>query len=114
MAAHEPPEKPRFCCLKRRALVYDTTSGSYTIKVDDIIRQNYEDYWPFQFGPPKTRSDSWDIFLDYRNDKALAVEPHQPPEGGVFLAGLQLNKLGIWGKLLRKAGVLSNGYSIRP
>jgi hypothetical protein len=75
---------------------------------------DYEDYWPFQLGPPKTRSDSWDLFLDEKKDQAMAVGPDRSPEDGIFVAGLQLSKLGVWGRLLRRTGALSNGYIIRP
>ncbi|KAI0016705.1 hypothetical protein F4780DRAFT_758382 [Xylariomycetidae sp. FL0641] len=108
--------KPRTKWIKRRALVYDSTAGSYTIKTDDRIREaDYDAYWAFYLGPcPKTRSDSWDLFLDCEKDKAQAVEPNNPPEDCVFVTGLHLNQLGSWGKFLRKTGVLDGGYILRP
>ncbi|KAI3317964.1 hypothetical protein HD806DRAFT_513253 [Xylariaceae sp. AK1471] len=114
MSTPNSSEKARVCCLKRRALVYDTTFDSYTIKVDDKVQQNYEDYWSFQLGPPGKRSDSWDLFLDEKNDQAMAVGPDRQPGDGIFVAGLELSKLGVWGRLLRRTGVLSTGYIIRP
>ncbi|KAI1270848.1 hypothetical protein F5Y07DRAFT_384973 [Xylaria sp. FL0933] len=107
-------EKARSCCLKQRALVYDTTFDSCTIKRDKKIRENYEDYWPFQFGPPTTRADSWDLFLDEKADRATAVGSDPPPRTANYVAGLQLSRLGIWGRFLRKTGALNNGYIVRP
>ncbi|KAI0973988.1 hypothetical protein F4678DRAFT_458776 [Xylaria arbuscula] len=114
MSALSPSEKTRLCCLKQRALVYDTKFDSYTIKTNEKIKENYEDYWSFQIGPPRTRVDSWDIFLNEKADRAIAVGPDLPPKDGIFVAGLQLGKLGVWGRLLRKTGALNNGYIIRP
>ncbi|KAI0450267.1 hypothetical protein F5B21DRAFT_440576 [Xylaria acuta] len=114
MSSHNYPEKARVCCLKRRAVVYDTTFHSCTIKIDDKIKENYEDYWSFQLGPPRKRADSWDLFLDEKTDRITAVRPDRPRGDGTLVAGLRLSKLGVWGRLLRKTGVLSTGYIVRP
>ncbi|KAI8953191.1 hypothetical protein F4801DRAFT_537744 [Xylaria longipes] len=114
MSSRNRPEKARVCCLKRRAVVYDTTFNSCSIKIDDKIKENYEDYWSFQLGPRKTRADSWDLFLDEETDRITAVGPDLPRRDGALVAGLRLRKLGVWGRILRKTGVLSTGYIVRP
>ncbi|KAI0912098.1 hypothetical protein F4824DRAFT_191570 [Ustulina deusta] len=114
MAPRSQSKKAHLCCLKQRALVYDTTFDSYTIKTNEKIRENYEDYWSFQLGPPRTRADSWDLFLNEKADRAIAIGTDRPPKDAIFIAGLQLSKLGVWGRLLRRTGVLNNGYIIRP
>ncbi|KAH8165621.1 hypothetical protein CIB48_g2614 [Xylaria polymorpha] len=113
MPHHNYSEKARVCCLKQRAVVYDTTFNSFAIKVDDKVKENYEDYWSFQLGP-KTRTDSWDLFLDEKTDQITAVGPDLPRGDGTLVAGLRLKKLGFWGRLLRTTGVLSTGYLVRP
>ncbi|KAF2973366.1 hypothetical protein GQX73_g232 [Xylaria multiplex] len=114
MPTHKHSKKTRRCCLKPQALVYDTTVDSYTIKADDKIKENYEDYWSFKLGPPETRTDSWDLFLNEKADCAIAVGQDRPPKDAIFIAGLQLSNLGVWGKILRKTGALNNGYIKRP
>ncbi|KAI0413804.1 hypothetical protein F5X98DRAFT_350754 [Xylaria grammica] len=114
MPTHNRSAIRRRCCLKPRALVYDTEIGSYTIKTDEEIRRNLEDYWPFQLGPPRTRADSWDLFLNEEEDSAIAIGKDLPPKDSVFIAGLRLSNLGVWGKILRKTGTLNKGYIIRP
>ena len=77
------------------------------------ILPDYEDYWAFEFGP-RTRVDSWDLFLDEKTDCAIAIGQERPPEDAVFVAGLHLTKLGVWGKFLRRSGALNVGYVLRP
>ncbi|KAI1751777.1 hypothetical protein F4782DRAFT_504211 [Xylaria castorea] len=114
MPHHKHSQKARVCRLKRRAVVYDTSFNYCAIKIDDKVKENYEDYWSFQLGPPRTRTDSWDLFLDEKTDRMTAVGPDLPRGNGTFVAGLRLSKLGVWGRILRKTGVLNNGYIIRP
>ncbi|KAI1362680.1 hypothetical protein F5Y08DRAFT_268114 [Xylaria arbuscula] len=105
--------KSRLCCLKQRALVYDLAFNSYTIESNDKVRENYEDYWAFEFGP-RTRSDSWDLFLNEKTDRAIVIGQERPPRDAVYVAGLHLNRLGVWGKFLRRFGALNMGYILRP
>ncbi|KAJ2991058.1 hypothetical protein NUW58_g2664 [Xylaria curta] len=114
MSASSQSNEWRICCLKPRALVYDTTFGSCTIKKDQKIKENSEDYWPFKFGPRTRRADTWDLYLNREEDKAIAVEPNQSPGNATYLANLRLSNLGLKGRFLRKAGALSSGYVIRP
>ncbi|KAI1425680.1 hypothetical protein F5Y12DRAFT_795598 [Xylaria sp. FL1777] len=117
-------EKPRRCCLKQRALVYDTTSNSCTIKTDEEIKEitiadkdvllDHEDYLSFHLGPPSTDPDSWDLYVNENEDQAIAVGGAVPPHDAIFVAGLRLNNLGVWGRFLRRTGALNNGYIIKP
>ncbi|KAI0406027.1 hypothetical protein F4802DRAFT_596695 [Xylaria palmicola] len=114
MPTHREAAKTRVCCLRPRAVVYDTYFNSCTVRVDEKIQENYEDYWSFKLGPPRTRADSWDLFLNEKTDRVTAVGPDQRRADGTFVAGLRLSNLGVWGRILRKTGFLSNGYIIRP
>ncbi|KAI0551943.1 hypothetical protein F4679DRAFT_592919 [Xylaria curta] len=134
MSSHNSTQKARVFGLKRRALVYNSTFDFHSIEIDDDVKkgeysrywQNKEKslniysfldsrlYWSFQLGPPRTPIDQWDLFWDERTDQYTAVAPGQPQVDGIFIAGLRLRKLGVWARTLRKAGVLNNGYVMRP
>ncbi|KAI1078494.1 hypothetical protein F5B20DRAFT_203331 [Whalleya microplaca] len=107
------PSKVVTSCFGHRAFVYDATKESYAIKADARVRTDYDAYYSFDLPPRlKNRSDSWDLFLDKAN--ALAARPENPPKEGTYVAGLKLDKMNGWGKLLRRTGALNTGYILRP
>ncbi|KAI0970595.1 hypothetical protein F4678DRAFT_435748 [Xylaria arbuscula] len=106
------------CSLKPRVLVYDVASDSCSIKKEQKFQKtpDSKDYLPFTM-KPQTRSgdDNVDLYLNKKEDTAVAVGPNSlPPRDSNHLAGLRLDKLGLKGKLLRKAGALNNGYVVKP
>ncbi|KAJ8125378.1 hypothetical protein O1611_g8261 [Lasiodiplodia mahajangana] len=113
MSDSKQSTKSRICCLKPRAIVFDTTFGCSTIQNEKKVMENSEDYWPFELGPRKCRADTWDIYLNPEEDAAIAVESNKSPGNGTYLASLRLGH-GFKVRFLRKAGALSSGYVIRP
>ncbi|KAI1738991.1 hypothetical protein F4680DRAFT_449453 [Xylaria scruposa] len=114
MASHNHTEKARVFGLKRRALIYNSTFDFHSIEIDDDVKKNSGLYWSFQLGPPTTPIDQWDLFWDERSDQYTAVAPGEPEVDGIFIAWLRLGNLGVWARTLRKAGVLNNGYVMKP
>ncbi|KAI1128947.1 hypothetical protein F5Y10DRAFT_239559 [Nemania abortiva] len=113
MSASRQSSKSRICCLKPRALVFDTTFDSCTIQKDARIKENSEDYWPFEIGPRTHHADRWDLYFNEEEDTAIAVEQGQLAYG-TYLVNLRLSKIGLKARFLRKTGALTNGYIIRP
>ncbi|KAK8055781.1 hypothetical protein PG993_001008 [Apiospora rasikravindrae] len=94
---------------KPHALVYD--SGTNVVKVQTDKKVQHDEYWPFELETPSKEQDGddWQLYLNEEKDVAEARRPYNPPRDGFSVTTLRLDRLGPWGRCLRKWGVSESG-----
>ncbi|KAI2470334.1 hypothetical protein F4781DRAFT_391303 [Annulohypoxylon bovei var. microspora] len=101
--------------LENRALVYNPRVARVTIKKDSTVKKQANKYWELSLlEPTKENLDCWDIFIDSSEDTTWAQKAEEIPKDGYFIARLNLQTLGIKGRLFRKYGKLQTVYILKP
>ncbi|KAI1377437.1 hypothetical protein F4677DRAFT_444665 [Hypoxylon crocopeplum] len=101
--------------LEDRTLVYDPRVAQVTIKKTKKVDNDSNRYWTIPLNEPtKKDSDCWDLFIDSNGEKVSAQKPEQIPKDGYLIARLNLQTLGVKGRLFRKYKKLQTVYILKP